>query len=216
MSLGALACSVALMLTTAIMAHAEVRWSAAAYLGAAWNLPSPLIIRQPGFADLRLRARYDSRAFELPLYYALRLERSTGRAGWAVSFIHHKLHLSDPPAEVGEFAISHGFNLLLVERTWREGRVHRSLGAGVVIAHPENTVRGRKLAEDGGRLGGGYYLAGFAASAAVAREIPLGGGWFAPLEGRVTAAWARVPVAGGQADVPNVAVHGLAGLGCRR
>lgn len=212
----ALACGAVLVLTAAVSARAEVRWSAAAYLGAAWNLPSPLIIRQGGSGDLRLRARYDSRAFEFPLYYALRLERSAGRSGWAVSFIHHKLHLSEPPAEVGEFAISHGFNLLLVERTWREGRARRSLGAGVVIAHPENTVRGRKLAEDGGPLGRGYYLAGLAASAAVAREIPLGGGWFAPLEGRVTAAWARVPVAGGHADVPNVAVHGLAGLGCRR
>ena len=36
---------------------------------------------------------------------------------------------------------------------------------------------------------------------------------FVSVEGKITAAWARVPVAEGHATVPNVAFHGIAGVG---
>ena len=196
-------------------AHAEPRWGVSASLGAAWNLPTPLTIRQAGFSDLRVRARYDGQSFRRPWYYALRVERTDRGQGWALAFVHHKLHLTNPPAGVEEFTVSHGFNLLILERSWQERGVRRSLGCGMVIAHPENVVRGKKLAERGGFFGRGYHASGALLSAALGREVPLRGRWFLPLEGRATAAWARVPVVDGHATVPNLALHALAGIGWR-
>lgn len=196
-------------------ARAEPRWSVSASLGAAWNLPTPLTIRQAGFGDLHVRARYDGQPFRRPWYYALRVGRTDRGRGWALAFVHHKLHLRNPPAGVEEFSVSHGFNLLIVERSWHERGGRRSLGCGLVIAHPENVVRGRKLAERGGLFGRGYHASGALLSAALGRDVPLRGRWFLPLEGRATAAWARVPVVDGHATVPNLALHALAGIGWR-
>jgi hypothetical protein len=196
-------------------ARAEPRCGVSASLGAAWNLPTPLTIRQAGFADLRVKARYDGQSFRRPWYYALRVERTDRGQGWALAFFHHKLQLTNPPAGVEEFSVSHGFNLLILERSWRERGVRRSLGCGMVIAHPENVVRGKKLPERGGFFGGGYHASGALLSAALGREVPLRGRWFLPLEGRATVAWARVPVVDGRASVPNLALHALAGIGWR-
>ncbi len=196
-------------------ARAEVRWGFSASLGAAWNLPTPLAIRQAGQPDLRFGARYEGEPFRQPWYYLLRVERRQGDEAWALAFVHHKLHLANPPAEVQEFSVTHGYNLLIAERSWRRGGARASLGAGLVITHPENEVRGRKLAEPAGLFGGAYHLGGPVLSAALTREVPLGGRWVLPLEGRATGAWARVPVAGGHASVPNLALHGLAGIGWR-
>jgi hypothetical protein len=38
-------------------------------------------------------------------------------------------------------------------------------------------------------------------------------GVFVTLEGKLTASFARVPIDAGSADVPNIALHGLFGLG---
>ncbi len=92
----------------------------------------------------------------------------------------------------------------------------RRAGAGVVVAHPENAVRGKALPQDGGLLGWGYYLAGPTLQAAVEKQIRLKGDLFLPVEGKATASFARVPVADGSADVPHAALHGLAGLGVGR
>ncbi len=196
-------------------ALAGARWGFSASLGAAWSVPTPLVIRQAGQPDLRLQARWAGEPFRRPWYYVLRVERSEEDVGWALAFVHHKLHLANPPADVEGFDVSHGYNLLIAERSWRGHGARMSLGAGLVIAHPENEVRGRKLAEPGGLFGGAYRLGGPVLGGALAREIPLRGRWVLPLEGRATAAWARVPVAGGHASVPNVALHGLAGIGWR-
>jgi hypothetical protein len=43
----------------------------------------------------------------------------TGNTDWAIEYLHHKLYLSNPPAEVQSFAISHGYNLFAVNRGFR-------------------------------------------------------------------------------------------------
>jgi hypothetical protein len=49
----------------------------------------------------------------------------------------------------------------------------------------------------------------------VALALFLGERWFLGLEGKTSASRAEVPVAGGEAEVPNVAFHALIGLGFR-
>ena len=57
--------------------------------------------------------------------------------------------------------------------------------------------------------------AGPAAQLAFSERIPFQRRMFLDLETKLTGAWARVPIACGTADVPNLAAHGLIGIGFR-
>jgi len=188
-------------------------WVFQGAVGVVENLETSLTIRQAGSPDIEVDADYETHPFESPLYYMLRAGRWRGRAGWEVELIHHKLFLQDPPAEVHDFSISHGYNLLMVNRAWEVRRLLLRAGAGAVIAHPENTVRGRTLDPGDTNLSGGYHLAGPVLQLAAEKRFALGERWFVGLEGKITGARAEVPVAGGDADVPNVVLHGLVGIG---
>jgi hypothetical protein len=195
-------------------ARPDPGWWGQASLGGAVNIPTRLTILQQGEADLRLTTGYATDAFDAPLYYALRLARWSADHGWAIDFRHHKLRLEDPPPEVERFSISHGYNLLAACRLWRRGPLVMGAGVGLAIAHPEIVVRGRAR-PTGGLLDRGYYVTGPGVAALVAREIPLGRGWSLPVEVMATGSRARLPIQGGHADVPNIALHATVGLGHR-
>jgi hypothetical protein len=179
------------------------------------NLETSLEIRQEGFETLEIDADYETRPFESPFYYSLRAGWWRSRGGWELELIHQKIFLQDPPPEVQGFAISHGYNLVTVNRAWEARGLVWRLGAGAVLAHPENEVRGRVLDPEDTNLGGGYHLTGPALQAGVEKRFRLGESWFLGLEGKATAARAVVPVAGGEAEVPNAALHALLGIGYR-
>ena len=192
------------------------RWTVELYGGSAYSVPTPLRIRQAGTADVTLTARYATRPFRDSPYYMYRVGRwsASTRRGWEVELLHHKLYLRNTPPEVERFELTHGFNMLFVNRARRGRAAISRLGLGVVVAHPEATVRGRVLTGNRGLLRDGYYLAGPAAQVAVARRIALGRtSLFAAVEAKGTAAYARVPVADGHASVPSLAAHLLVGLG---
>lgn len=194
---------------------AEDGWVFQVSVGAVENLETSLEIRQEGFASIELDADYESRPFEGPLYYSLRGGWWRGRGGWELELIHQKLFLQDPPPEVQYFAVSHGYNLVTVNRAWEGRGLVWRLGAGAVIAHPENEVRGWVLDPEDTNLPGGYHLAGPVIQAAAEKRFSVGESWFLGLEGKVSGALAEVPVAGGEAEVPNVAFHALLGIGYR-
>ena len=205
-------------------AHAEF------LLGTAWSLPTPLVIRLPRDAPVRLRARYSTRPWSDAPYYAYRA--GAGRAAACGSpptaveggLLHHKLYLENPAPPVEHFEVTHGYNLASVAAVRPAGRVVVRFGVALVVAHAEGRVAGQRVG--GSRrtfLGRGYHLAGLAAELAVGRRYMLTRGGATSLyalpEAKLTAALARVPVgdAGGAAAVRDVAAHALAGLGaCRR
>ncbi len=206
---------VLLSLVPVSCAFAADRWSLQFFGGAPFHFNLPLTIEQSGQPDLKPTGKYESRPFEVPFYYAWRVGAWEGNRAWEIELVHDKLYLKDKPPEVQEFSISHGFNLLTVNRAWLEkGFIFRA-GLGVVITHPESTVRGRSHSEDGG-IFDGYYLSGPTAQGAVEKRFHILDWLTASLEGKVTASYAWVPVEGGHADVPNLAVHGLFGLGVER
>jgi hypothetical protein len=195
-------------------AGAALRPGLEAHLGTAWNTPAPLTVRQDGQPDLSFTARYETRAFEIPLYYVYRLLLlDAGGRGWSLDLVHHKLYLQDPPREIGEFAVSHGYNLLVLSRLRATRAWHWGAGAGAVITHPENTVRGRKLSENRGLFRDGYYVSGATLGVFAGRRLLLPGGLHVTGEARASLSWARVPIEGGNADVPNCALHAGMGLG---
>ena len=189
-------------------------WNIEAYSGAPVNLSTPLSIEQSGQPTLRVTARYETRPFEFPWYYQVHVGRWSGKAEWAVELTHHKIFLTNPPADVGAFASSHGYNFLTVNRGWElPFDIWARAGLGVVISHPESTVRGQKLGENGGFYGLGFYLSGAVATAAIQKRVYLVGGFFIAATGMFSAAYAVLPVVDGHASTPNIAFHALLGFG---
>lgn len=187
-------------------------WSLQIFGGSALNFNLPLTIHQSGYSDLKVTGNYESRPFEVPYYYAWRVGAWNGNRAWELELVHDKLYLKDKPSEIQEFSISHGYNLLTVNRAVEEkGFIFRA-GLGVVITHPETTIRGLTHPQDGG-ISGGYHLSGPTAQGAVEKRFHIWRGLIASLEAKLTASYARIPVERGHANVPNVAIHGLFGLG---
>jgi len=190
----------------------EPRWRVEAGLGGSLSFGSALRLEQRGQPPIEVDAEWEARSLEPPLYYGVRVSRDEGGGAWGLRFVHHKIHLANPTAEVERFSVSHGYNQLSLERGFPVRGVKLWLGAGLVVAHPESTVRGRTGAESGGSLGGGYHLTGPLATIAASRAVPLGRGFALVPEARFTLSRARVPIADGEASFPNVALHALVGL----
>lgn len=174
--------------------------------GSAHNFATTLTIRQDGFPDLRYSARYSTRPLDGAPYLAVRCAWWKGSRGWEVQVLHHKLYLEDPQLPVERFEVTHGYSLVTLQRAGTVGGWEWRVGAGAVVAHPESTIRRMTVVT-------GYGLTGPSAIAGVGRLWSLGKHVIVSGETQLSAARARVHVAAGTADVPNVALHGLIGVG---
>jgi hypothetical protein len=209
---------VALALLVLLFAHAPSlaggRRSVELLLGTVSNLSTPLTVRQGGEREIDFTARYESRPLSSPLYYTVRLALEDRTGAWELQLVHHKLYLSNPPAEIQHFEITHGYNLLTLNRAFAVRGTTLRVGAGIVLAHTESTVRGLE-GPDGGILDTGYRLTGPSLSLGAGRAFAITDDLDVLAEIQATGARARVPVANGTADAPNVALHFLLGLGYR-
>lgn len=192
---------------------AAAEWRLEAATGAARSLTTPLSIEQDGFAELHLDAEYDNRPFDGAPYFMLRISRRSGAAAWELQHLHHKIYLRNLPPEVERFDVTHGYNLFTLGRSWTRGFFTLHAGAGMVIAHPESTIRGRRFGPKEGIFGLDQYPTGPALVLGASHEWRLAGGLFVSPELQFTAARARVPIRDGEASAPNVAFHFLIGLG---
>ena len=201
------------VLAPTLPAVAEAHWTLEGFLGSAWSVPAPLSIHQWGEDRIYLIARYQTKPFKESPYYAWRIAKWRANRAWEFELVHHKLYLSNPPAEVQHFEVSHGYNLITINRAW----LHRGLiwrfGAGLVAVHPETTIRGKTL--PWGKGLNGFYISGLTVQAGMEKKFVLWGRLFAALEGKLTASYAIVPIQDGNAYLPNAALHGLFGLGYR-
>ena len=128
--------------------------------GLPYNLPLPLTIRQSGEGTYHLTAQYNSRPFEIPIFWDWHIGYWSGSSGWELEAIHHKLFLANKPADVQQFDISHGLNLVIFNSCFLKYGFIFKAGAGISLTHPENVVRGKKLDEHMGILEQGYYISG--------------------------------------------------------
>lgn len=180
-------------------------WTVEGFFGVAHSFSSEVHI-ETSTNDLRFSADYDSKSFDGPLYYALRAGRWADSRGWEVEFVHLKIFVTNPPAEVQRFSISHGYNLLMLNRGWRLDDFVLRAGGGVVVAHPETVIGGITSEQ-------GYKWTGPCGQIALGRRLYFSRNVFASVEGKFTIARAKVSIGNGTASVPNVSLHGLFGLG---
>jgi len=188
-------------------------WEVGIAGGATYNLQTPLHIHQNGFEDIDLDAEYRTEPFIPPVYYDIRVSSWSKNKGWELKFTHHKIILNNLPPEVQRFSITDGFNLLTLNRLWLSNGLTWSLGGGIVITHPESTIRHKPFPENRGILNEGYYVSGPTLEAAVGKRYYFADRWFVLGEGRVTASYVQVPVVDGHANVTNAALHVLLGVG---
>jgi len=117
------------------------------------------------------------------------------------------------PDDVQRFSISHGFNFVFVNRGIRYKGLNLKAGAGIVLAHPENTVRNQQLNQKTGLFKWGYCITGPATNLAIGKHFRLNKRVFINTEAKTTYAFAHIPVSNGHANVNNWAFHLAAGLG---
>jgi hypothetical protein len=191
----------------------EADWSFELHLGTAYNVPLPLIISQQGQPNINITAKYRTEAFTPPVYWDWRFSHWKDGKSWEFEAIHHKLYLDNTTTEVSRFGISHGFNFLIVNRGYNFNNYRLHVGGGFVLSHPESVVRGLKWGESGDPLDMGYRLSGPLINFAVAKPMNITQRLFLNIEGRTTMAYSRVPVVNGHADVFNIALQIVAGIG---
>ncbi len=183
--------------------------------GPVYNFPSPLLIEQNGYEAIRLKAQYTSKPFKLPPYYDFRLSLwYKDSSAWGIKFTHHKLYLKNTTPEVERFEITHGYNIISATRIWKRLGFTWNTALGVVVANPESKIRGQDF-QGGGLFNRGYYFSGMVGEAAVGRHFNITRDWYLSGEIRLTAAWVKVKISNGHAEVPNVACHFLVGTGYR-
>jgi hypothetical protein len=183
--------------------------------GTAYNVPTPLTIQQAGFPDIHLTAHYDTKAFgPFAPYYSWRVDLWDSHGAWEVQQVHHRLFLSNTTPEVQYFAIHFGYNYFLVGRAWRTHGFAVHASGGLIVANPDNIVRGKSLNAQGpNALDVGYRISGGGAALAVSRQLALSTHVHLLADGGLIVGRASVPVVGGWASVPNVGLHGHLGVG---
>jgi len=215
-----------LLLLSPISAHAAVkewleweRWELSGGTGTAFNKKSPLAIYHPSGDIYIPEAKYETKAWStLAPYTDMRIARwdDDRTTAWEAEIHHHKLFLQNKPANVQEFAISHGYNLMTINRLWQWNDYILRAGAGFVMTHPETIIYGTKFDADAGGFMG-FYVKGWTTQLGIEKRFPIRSGWLKGVslytEAKVTTSRTTIPISdGGTADVPNTAVHGLVGL----
>lgn len=201
------------------ISQAEGSYSFEVFWGTQFNIPTPLTIKQRGEETIKVDwAKYESDAwtwFNSP-YYSWRIGLWEKDKAWELELVHEKIILKNKPKDVQHFEISHGYNLITINRAWRLSEYHDliwRIGAGIVLTHPETTVRHKEKGY-GEDFPKGFYISGPTAQIAVGKRINIWRGLFGVLEAKFTASYAtHVPIADGYAEVPNAAIHGLFGMG---
>lgn len=200
-------------LSVSLSGQAQSKYSIEIQTGPVANVPLPLVIRQTARPDYSFIARYRTEPFDVPYYYEGRISRWHGNTSWELEFMHHKIYLDNPNADVPAFAISHGFNMLMLNRGIDlNGNIFRA-GIGLVITHPEFTIRGVEFDQTRGWFGEGYMPSGLAINMGYSRHLEITDRFFVNVEAKTTFGYARLNQGNLSVDTYNWAFHLILGPG---
>jgi hypothetical protein len=183
------------------------------YSGLPYNVPLPLTISQSGQQDISLTAHYRSDAFEIPIYWNWRISYWNDNHAFEIEATHHKIFLKNTPPEIQEFSISHGLNTITFNYAWKDNGFVFRTGVGLVLAHPESIVRGKKFDESGGIFDAAYQLTGPTINLAAGKRFNLSRKLFFELDTKINLSYAKVPVVDGEAKLYNIALQFNFGFG---
>jgi len=200
--------AVALGLLTASPAAAQVKFAVEVFTGVAININTPLKLEQGGQPDIEFTADYETRPFEQPFYWAIRVGLRSPKSAWELQLFHHKLYLVNPPPDVQYFDITHGYNILTLNYARELQPVTVRAGAGVVVPHVSATVRDQDFSKEEG-----YGVAGPAFLAGAGKRWPIVAGLSIAAETQFIVSWIDKQVAGGRVSASSVALHVWIGLG---
>jgi len=197
------------------MAKGQDKWFLNFTPGLSLAFPAPLHISQNGYPGISFWAKYRTNPLDLPIYYSYRGGFQHGVRLTEIEMNHLKLYLKNTSELVDWFAVSHGYNQIFLNYGRMTGKFGHKAGIGLVLSHPENTIRGKRLDEKKGILGRGYYPSGIAAQYVLYKEIEVTDFFYLLLEMKASLGYARVKVVDGKADVPVAALHFLIGPGIK-
>ncbi|MFC4307822.1 hypothetical protein ACFPN2_01900 [Steroidobacter flavus] len=200
-------------LLLAFDAHSDDKacWSMELLIGDAYNAASRTRIEQVQLDGHSFNGDYETRGLESPLHYAWRIARWEDARGWELQLLHHKIFLQSRPAGVDALSVSHGFNIVTVNRAIEYGHWRIRAGLGPVVAHAEARILGSSY-------DGPYELAGAAALIGVSRQLKLGKNFYLLGEAAATFGYMRARPEGSPAlevTIRNPAFHAQAGVGYR-
>lgn len=190
-----------------VLSCAQKDWYANFSPGLSYAPPIPLIVNQSGFPQLSFWANYKTEPLILPIYYSYRIGFTNQKKGWELEMNHLKISLKNKPEEIQQFSISHGYNQLFVNKIYKHDKYGIKIGAGVVLAHPENIVRNYQLNGEDGILNRGYYLAGPVIQLGIYKELCVTKRFYFLVESKISLAYSNVPVSSGRAHVPLLGMH---------
>jgi len=201
---------VALFCTLAGPARTQVLDSSVvvqAFGGVPLNLRSRLTVHQEGHDSFRHDASWESRPFEQPFYWAVRIRWQRFGYGLELQLLHHKMYLRNNPPEIEYLEVTHGYNILTASYVAWTDPIHLRIGLGAVLPSSDSIVRGLShSAHD-------YKLAGPALMMGAGWEKDLSRHFLIAAEGQFIGAWADVDIAEGHARVRSIALHLLVGVG---
>jgi hypothetical protein len=187
----------------------EARWSFEALIGDAYNLDSRTRVRQEAVGHVSLEGDYETRGLEGPLHYAWRISRWNDDKAWELQLLHHKLYLQDPPNPIEALSVSHGFNIITVNRAFEFDQWRARVGVGPVLAHAEARIAGTSY-------DGPYELAGVAALVGAGRILALTTNLYVLGEISATFGYIEANPEGApelEFSIRNPALHAQIGLG---
>lgn len=205
---------VALAGSAVVASPVAAQWRADAWFGDAWNAPTTLTLSQQGQPDIKIDADWSTRPWSPTWYYAGRISRWSGNAGWGLEYNHHKLYLDNlPQPDVTRFRITNGVNHVIVQRFWRRRHWELGVGVGPTYAVPISTVRNKSYGSRKGVFGSRYEFGGVTVQGSVARRLKLLPYTYGNLTAKTTATYLNVPIAEGKAKTMNYALHLQYGIG---
>ncbi|WP_434356034.1 hypothetical protein NF212_12320 [Parasalinivibrio latis] len=177
-------------------------------LGGALNYQEDVKLKLDGQDDIDLGTlSFDTKPFQMPFYWDLKLGYWQENKGWELELLHHKLYASGlNNSRVSSLEVTHGYNLVYLNRAieFRPSWLGR-IGLGAVVPHPDMTI-------DGNKVSGGYHLAGPSAQLSLEKTYRFREDFLVGLEGKMTYSYAEVDFDGGSFELPNTAVHFLVSL----
>jgi hypothetical protein len=197
-----------ILLWVGAAAQADERWSLEVLVGDAYNFDSRTHIEHDGLGELRFDGEFETHGLEGPLHYAWRVARWRGDRAWELQLLHHKLYLQNLPPGIEALSISHGFNIITLNRAFELDHWRVRVGAGPVVAHPEARIGNSSY-------NGPYELGGAAALFGIGRWLQLSSHWSLGAEASLTFGYVDVRPSGSpkvELSVRNPAVHAQVGL----